>query len=210
MQVARVTCEILRPVPLRPLEVVAELVRPGNKVRLARAALMADDDLIMVAHAWQIRRAAMDIPQEIVAAPPPPEAGPAEELALGAEGEQDYLRAMEWRFTAGSFFETGPATAWLRMRHPLVAGEDPSPLTRVLAAADSGNGISAALDFTRYVYVNTDLTVHLHRMPQGEWVCLDSTTTVEPTGIGLAVSALYDRGGRVGHSLQSLYVSERV
>ena len=81
---------------------------------------------------------------------------------------------MEVRFVRGGFVEPGPATAWLRMRHPLVAGEEPSPLQRTLIAADVGNGISAALDFRRFVFVNVDLTVHLERMPAGEWICVDA------------------------------------
>ena len=72
------------------------------------------------------------------------------------------------------------------MRAALVAGEQPTPLQRVLIAADSGNGVSATLDWSRYVFINVDLTVHLHRLPAGEWVCLDAITVPEPTGVGLA------------------------
>ena len=72
------------------------------------------------------------------------------------------------------------------MRVPLVEGEEPSPLVRVMAAADSGNGVSATLDWNEWLFINTDLTVHLHRMPEGEWVCLDAVTIPEPNGIGMA------------------------
>ena len=68
-----------------------------------------------------------------------------------------YHTAMEFRFVAGSFLELGPATVW--SRHPLVAGEVPSPLCRVLVAADSGNGVSASLDFRRWRFINPELTV---------------------------------------------------
>ena len=75
---------------------------------------------------------------------------------------------------------SGPALVWMRMRQPLVEGEEPSPLQRVLVAADSGNGVSATLDWSRYLFINVDLSVHLHRMPEGEWVCLDAVTMPEP------------------------------
>jgi hypothetical protein len=110
---------------------------------------------------------------------------------------------------AGSFLERGPATVWLRMRHPLVAGEAPSPVTRVLIAADSGNGVSAVLDFRRFLFVNPDLTVHLQRDPDGEWVCLDARTTVDPGGSGLAETTIHDRHGPVARGLQTLFVAER-
>ena len=116
---------------------------------------------------------------------------------------------MEYRFVSGRFLEPGPATVWMRMRHPLVAGEQPSPLQRVLIAADSGNGVSATLDWSRYLFINVDLSVHLHRLPAGEWVCLDAITIPEPTGIGLADTALYDERGPIGRALQTLLVRER-
>jgi hypothetical protein len=97
----------------------------------------------------------------------------------------------------------------MRMRIPLVAGEEPTPLQRVLAAADSGNGISATLDFRRYLFINVDLTVHLGRMPAGEWVCLDSLTTPEPTGVGLTDTMLLDELGPIGRAAQTLMIAER-
>ena len=91
----------------------------------------------------------------------------------------------------------------------MVPGEEPSPLQRVVAAADFGNGVSAELDFTRYVFINPDLTVYLHRPAVGEWVCLDASTRIGAPGVGLARSALWDTSGPIGHSLQSLLVEPR-
>jgi hypothetical protein len=116
---------------------------------------------------------------------------------------------MEYRFLAGSFRDLGPATVWMRMRHPLVAGEQPTPLQRVLTAADSGNGVSATLDLGRYIFINVDLTVHLHRRPVGEWVCLEAITLPEPNGVGLADTGLHDERGPLGRALQTLLVRER-
>jgi hypothetical protein len=97
----------------------------------------------------------------------------------------------------------------MRMRQPLVAGEEPSPLQRTLVAADVGNGVSATLDYRRYLFINVDLTVHLERMPEGEWVCVDAVTLPQANGIGTAESVLSDRRGRIGRALQTLLVAER-
>src|SRR5262245_40722147 len=78
---------------------------------------------------------------------------------------------------------------------PLVAGEDLTPLQRVMIAADSGNGVAVVLDPGTYTFVNADLTVHLHRFPVDEWVCLESVTVPEPSGIGVSTSRLFDRRG---------------
>ena len=109
---------------------------------------------------------------------------------------------------AGSFLELGPATVWARMRHPLVPGEPPSPLCRVLIAADSGNGVSATLDFQRWRFINPDLTVYLLRPPAGESVALEAATTAA-AGIGLADATLHDQQGPIGRSTQALFIDRR-
>jgi hypothetical protein len=116
---------------------------------------------------------------------------------------------MEYRFVSGAFLEPGPAIVWMRMLHPLVEGEDPSPLQRVAVAADSGNGVSAALDHRRFLFINTDLTIHLHRLPDGEWVCLDARTWPEPNGVGMADTLLLDERGPIGRAAQTLLVASR-
>jgi hypothetical protein len=95
------------------------------------------------------------------------------------------------------------------MRYPLVPDEAPSPLERVLAIADSGNGASWELDLRRWHFINPELTVHLHREAVGEWVCLDAQTTISAGGAGLATSALSDLTGPVGVGAQSLLVAPR-
>jgi hypothetical protein len=210
-QLGRITCEILRPVPIAPLSVSAEVVRPGKSVELLRAAIADDEGPLITASAWRIARRATDLPADLPVrrdAPPGPDEGsPGPFFDTGhADG---YHSAMEYRFVSGGFLEPGPATVWMRMGVALVADEQPTPLQRVLAAADTGNGVSAVLDFRRFFFINVDLSVHLHRQPEGEWVCLDALTTPEPTGVGLADSALYDERGPIGRALQTLLVRER-
>ena len=116
--------------------------------------------------------------------------------------------AIEIRFVAGAF-GGGPATAWFRLTSPLVAGEDPSPLQRLAAAGDFGNGISATLSWDDYLYINPDLTLYVEREPVGEWICLDSQTRIARDGVGVAESVLYDVHGRVGRATQALLVAPR-
>jgi len=211
-QIGRVTCEILRSVPIGPVEVSARIVRPGRRVQLLEAELRDESGEPLVrAGAWRIRTAPVEIPPEALPAeqaPPGPEQGSEVEFFPTGQ-ELGYHSAMDVRFLKGSFLEPGPATVWLRMRQPLVAGEPPSPLQRVLVTADVGNGVSAALDYHRYLFINVDLTVHLERMPAGEWVCVDAVTLPQPNGVGTAESVLSDERGRIGRAVQTLLVSER-
>ena len=211
-QIGRVTCEILRSVPIAPLRVSARIVRPGRRVQLLEAELSDEaGEPLMRASAWRIRTAPVEIPPGAIApAEPPPGPEQGAEVEFFPTGQElGYHSAMECRFIEGGFVEPGPATVWLRMRQPLVAGEAPSPLQRVLVTADVGNGVSAALDYRRYLFINVDLTVHLERMPEGEWVCVDAVTLPQPNGIGTAESVLSDRDGRIGRALQTLLVAQR-
>jgi hypothetical protein len=211
MRTARITFDIPRPVPIAPLRIATRVVRGGRRVELVEASLRAGGDEVMRAVALRLRRAELVLPDGLDGGgPPPPGPDHGERRPFfSTAADVGYHTAMEWRFVAGSFREPGPATVWMRMRHPLLPGEEPSPLTRVLIAADSGNGVSAVLDWRRFVFVNPDLTVHLHREPVGEWVCLVARTTVEGVGGGLAESTIHDREGPVARGLQTLFVAER-
>jgi len=210
MRVGRVTYEVLRPVPIAPLRVEARVERDGRRVQMLAASLHTGDEEVMRARAWRLRTEAVELGAEFPRQPP--EHGPAdgEDAPFFPTGASEgYHTAVDYRFIEGGFLEPGPAVVWMRSRVPVVAGEVLSPLQRVLVVADSGNGVSAALDWRRFLFINVDLTVHLHRQPAGEWVCLDAVTTPESDGIGLADTTLSDEGGRIGRAMQTLLVAER-
>ena len=212
-QTARVTVEILQPVPIATLTATAHVARPGRSVELLEGtlALARDGTPLMRARAWRVRTTELELPSFPRPEDPPP---PGPEAGQGAPFfptgfDVGYHTAMEYRFVRGRFLQPGPAMVWMRMRVPLVAGEEPTPLQRVMVAADSGNGVSAALDWRRYLFVNTDLSVHLARPAEGPWVGLDAVTTPLPSGVGLTDTVLWDARGRIGRGVQTLLVGER-
>lgn len=207
--VARLTIDLLRPVPLAPLTVVARTSRPGKKVQWVEAALVADGVEVVRASALRLRTDDdLELPLPAPPGPqlPPPGASQPFEIQFTPDVLTGFWTAMDVRQAAGSWTEPGPGTVWFRLRVPVVAGETPTPLQRVAAAADFGNGVSAALPRGEYLFINPDLSIHLHRYPVGEWVGLDATTAAEPFGVGLARSTLHDEQGPIGMSLQSLLV----
>ncbi|HEU0023302.1 MAG TPA: thioesterase family protein [Thermoleophilaceae bacterium] len=209
-QVGRITFEILGPVPLAPLRATARVVRPGRSVELLEASLEGPDGEVMRASAWRLRTAPVELEPEPPPDPPPP--GPADGDVrdfFPVREEVGYHTAMEISFVTGGFLEPGPAMVWMRSRVPLIEGERTSPLQRLLIAADAGNGVSAALDWRRYLFINTDLSVHLKRVPEGDWVGLDAVTYPEPNGVGLADTVLWDERGRLGRAAQTLVVRSR-
>lgn len=206
MDVVRLTVELLKPVRLLPLTAAAELERPGRRVQLVGAALTQEGMEVARARALRVRHADLEIDTSGEPAPAGPQGLQPYNVSWPSAGY--FSLGVELRAIAGHFLEPGPASQWVRLKLPVVAGEEPTPLQRVAAAADFGNGISSVLDWTQHVFINPDLTIHLLRQPVGEWVAMDSRTEIGP-GYGLAQSTLYDERGEIGRSLQSLYVDKR-
>jgi hypothetical protein len=213
MLLARLTIEFLGAVPLVPLEIRAEVVRPGRRLQVIEASVLADGREACRARAVRLRREAVPVPDGAMPAAgvPAPEGVEGFHIPLPPHGQDEgFARtAMELRFTDGSFVEPGPATAWFGLRRPLVEGEQPTATQRLAAAADFGNGIGAELAFATHVFVNTDLTIHLSREPVGEWFAVQARTEHGAEGTALAWSRLHDERGPVGLAAQSLYVAAR-
>lgn len=204
--VVRLAVEILGPVPVAEITVNSHVVRPGKSVELIEAELIAGGRAAARARAWRIRTAELELPDGVPGSEPPPKL-PADSEPVEAFGAP-FLMQMEMRAAAGSWFEPGAASIWFRQQIPLVAGEEPTGLQRLMAVADCGNGVSASLPLGAWIFINPDLTVHLERYPQGEWVCLEAATAIDPGGFGLARSTLYDETGSVARGAQSLFVRQ--
>ena len=219
---AQFTVDFLVMVPLSELTARTEVVKEGRRARCVAAILSGDDRVYARARAWQVapgRFAPAPVPAgtggtapdstaygrgEPGAAPLPV---PAASSYARASFRFGYQRAVEMRFVRGSFRAQGPAVAWARLLVPLLPDTPACTVARVMAVADFGSGISAAVDRSAWTYHNLDLSVHLHRYPAGEWVCLDSASVVGPEGTGLCRTTLHDENGPVGAAAQSLFVA---
>jgi hypothetical protein len=163
----------------------------------------------------RIRQRELDLPDDANRAVDVPLAPPLSVTADHAEwpAVRDLVafhsHACEFRFVEGSWMQPGPVGVWIRLRYPVVEGEVPTGLERVVAGADFGNGVSGSLPYEDYLYLNPDLTVHLLRPPMGEWVGMRTASYYGTTGSGIAESALFDADGRLGRSCQSLFVDPR-
>lgn len=205
MMIARVTVEILGPVPVAEVSVSASVERPGRSVELLEASLSAGGRVAARARAWRIVRSDTHaVAGEVDAVLDVPSSGV--EMTRPEGWGAGYLDAMEWRSLSGSLGTPGPATVWARQSVPLVGDEKPTGLQRLLVVADSGNGVSNRLDPREWLFINSDLTVHVYREPVGEWIGLDAVTAIGPDGVGSAFSSLHDLSGPVGRGAQALLV----
>jgi hypothetical protein len=204
---ARLTVELLRPVPLEPLTVSARTLRPGKMVHWVEVILRAGDVEVARAVGLRLRTVA----DSIVAEPPldgypPPASGTNIDLDPNLLRGIGFWNANEIRMVTGTFGGAGPGGAWIRLTVPVVAGEDPTPAQRVLAAADFASGVGNPIDMTVGGAINADLTVALHRPLHGEWVGLDARAWASAQGTGMAEAVIHDVDGPIGRSVQSLLV----
>jgi hypothetical protein len=207
MRLARVTSDILRPVPVGLLTARTSVLRPGKRVALLETVLEAGGQEVLVARGWRL--ALSDVPPVSRAGPVPALPGHDEPARFPVGQVSGYLSQVDWRFVFGSFADPGPCQAWARPRIPLLPGEDLSPMCRALLLSDSGSGVSMDLDPQAFLFINVDLTVVLHRDPAGEWLLLDASSSMGGTGSGLAATTLWDTAGTVGTAVQTLLVASR-
>jgi len=208
LQMVRFSLELLTSVPVAPLAVSVQPVRPGRRISVTDVTIEADGRPVALARGVRIRTTATGASTAAEAPPEFPE-NPMAPVHITDGYRAFHNGAVEFRFVRGAFNELGPAVVWFALVAPVLPGEDPSPWVRAVAAADFANGVSGELDFTRHLFVNTDLTVSLFRPPEGPWVCLEAATRLGTPGIGTTETTLWDRAGRIGTSLQSLYREER-
>lgn len=211
----RLTVDLERPVPLTPLTVRAEVVRPGNKVQVAEVTVHDESGARLArGSVLAIRRQRLDLPED-AAADEDPIPSPGDDRMVGPgwsfpESPQAYHQdATEHRPVRGSLGEPGPTTDWIRLLVDVLPGEAPSPFQRIAAASDFLNGVSWFLSPQDWTFINPDLTITIHRLPVGEWVAIDAVTRVDVDGTGTAEADLHDEHGRLGRAVQTLLIEPR-
>ncbi|MGH8688956.1 MAG: thioesterase family protein [Burkholderiales bacterium] len=208
----RITANLLRPIPIAEVAVAVQTDYAGRNAAHFSATLNAEGKEVARCTALVQRETPLELPAGLPGHPPPKAPRAPDESTPGnfpfASDDPGYSQLVETRVAEGAMFR-GPCAIWFRLRHPLVEGETPSPAERVAVCADSGNGISAILDFRKYLFVNADLTINLLRRPRGEWICIQARTLFGPDSGGLAESAIYDEAGLIGRGTQSLAVRAR-
>lgn len=209
MQIARLTIDLMRPVPLAPLAIETEVLRQGRKIQLCEVRLKADDVLVVRATVLKIRSEAQALPAGIADAPievPGPEQSRVEPADFSSS---PFVSGMSLRAARGGFAHPGSSAIWYRVDRPLVEGAPVSPVMRAVVASDFSNATSVALDFKHWTFLNADLTVSLSRQPVGDWILLDGDCNIGPDGAGLAMARLGDERGYFGRAVQSLVIERR-
>ncbi|BCW89340.1 hypothetical protein sos41_25000 [Alphaproteobacteria bacterium SO-S41] len=211
MRIARLTIDLMRPVPLAPLTIDSQIVREGKKLQLLSVRLLHEGTEVVRASVLRLRRLDTPLPPE--AAPPPidlPGPDAAQPPAMGPRGRGcAFNEGVEMRRAKGAFGTPGPAAMWIKVDWTIIAGEPILPVMRAAIAGDYCNGTSAWLDFNHWTFINADLQLSFARDPVGEWVLLDAETYPGPDGAGVAFARLGDSQGWFGRAAQSVLFEKR-
>ena len=210
MQVARITVDLLRPVPIAPLRIQAEVVREGRKIQLCAITLLHENVVVVRATVLKIRRAELSLPPTAVEetiALPGPEGG--HDADVPNSNPNALIRGMSMRVVKGDFRTPGAAAIWFRVDRPLFADQPLTPLQRVAMVGDFCNGVSTVLEWAKWTFINGDLTISLARLPVGEWILLDAQSWLGDHGTGIAFAKLGDSRGYFGRAIQSLVIEPR-
>lgn len=208
LRIARFSVDFLGPIPRAEVAVEARVLRPGRRVQLVEATMVAGGRQVAVARAWRYGYGGASTPASEHPAPPPlPEPRPLR-FFPGADNGR-YAESVDWRFVAGGYVELGPSQVWARPRVPLLEGRDTTPFEQLLIVADSANGLSLELPARDWISIPTGLTVTVARHPATGWAFLDTRTTLAGDGIGLTVGDVADESGFLGTLAQPLTLVPR-
>ncbi len=206
-QLVRITVELIRPVPMAGFRIRAAIEHDGRQV-VTTATHLEDEDGQVRVRAKGLHLAPTadehEFPTVSIDTPPLAHSRPGGfPIATTLHGLTGFRSGVSMRYPPGQDRRPGPTTAWMRTI-PLLAGEEPSPFQRICPLADSGNAIGRNAEPDEVGFVNPDLTVVLHRPPEGLWLGSEAVSFWQPTGIGLADALLFDHRGTVGRALQTL------
>jgi hypothetical protein len=221
LQPVRMTLDLFRPVPKEPLRVALEVTRQGRRIAALQAGLFADGVEVARASVLALRQTEVELPRR--ALPPPPwvphhdnyPSGRLSDAMQSGRAEtrrepllQGFHTTIEVRRVGGRPGK-GRATAWIRIPVPFVAGEETGPLTRLAATSDFGSPLGHIRPSENAGFINADISIHIHRLPEGEWICLEAEGTAQPSGLGLVETRVHDVHGPIGRVCQAIMLNPR-
>jgi hypothetical protein len=209
MRISRLTIDLMRPVPVGPLQVDSRIVRDGRKIQLCEVVIKSGDTEVVRASGLKIRVSEQILP-DTTFVPPFDFDPPAEDLEVApVPGMHGFGSGISFLPARGAFGVPGPASVWFRANRPMVQGETTSPLMRAALTSDFCNGVGSIVPISDWTYINADLTVHLARDPIGSWILVDAHTVPSNEGRALSLGRLADRHGWFGQAIQSTLLEKR-
>ena len=213
-RLSRVVIDLLGGVPAEgDIWLRSQLQRGGKQIELVSAEMLAPGPVgqprpVARASGWRLQQQDTRAVVHAAADLPRPRTEARDRNLKARDWDRNYVHSLEWLWLTERL-TAGPGESWIRPTVDLVTGETMTPLERLFAVADCANGIGSKLDITKWTFLNTDLAVHVFRIPDGEWIGIRAETSYGPDGVGATVGTLFDERGAVGAIQQSVLVRRR-
>jgi hypothetical protein len=213
MRCGRLTVDLMRTVPVAALRARARVVRDGKRVQVTEAVLEHEGVEVARASALRVRMTptpnALRQPRRPDESPPrAPEAHKGSALELAGRPVPGFIRAIDIDRVVGGLGTGAPAIVWYRLRVPVIAGEEASPLARLATFADFTSGSANFLPVTEWSSINADVSMNMLREPVGEWIAIDAVAHAAGDGIGHSRASFYDVEGFIGSGATTQVVDE--
>jgi len=204
---ARLTVDLVRPVPLDDLDIEVETTRQGNRLVAKRALISCRGKAVAAASFLALRATPVANGEGNESEPPPDTPVDAvDRWGQSPETEAFLGGALTVRFAAVS---EGSSAAWVHL-HRRVLPDRPASLFAQAASAADITSVATTFEGTRYSgvgFLNADMSLHLHRLPSEGWLRIASLSRWEPSGVGTVTARLADRDGTCGQVTQALLLA---
>jgi hypothetical protein len=197
MHIARLTVDLLHPVPLTSLRPAVRVVREGKRIQVVEASLWSG--ALEVARCSSLRVRLVDIGHLDLPTGESPHSLPdgiptsREAVVPGQKLPAPHL-PVEYLFEgAGGNFN---APVWVRLCVPVIAGQPASPMVRLAYLSDLASGVGYPKD-PSIRSINADLALNVTRYPVGEWLKITGTARISHAGIGQTQATIFDTFGAV-------------
>jgi hypothetical protein len=194
---ARLTVDMFRLPNFAAIEVTSRVIRDGLRIRVVEAEFFSGGVSMARASCQLLRKT--ENPLGLVWSPPnwdvpaPADIPAPTDPRLGMNGK--------WttRPIVGAMGTVGPRRLWMSEVRDLVEGTPLTPFVRVAVAADFASPFANAGD-RGLGYINSDVTLYLHRLPATNWIGFDVVNHHATEGIAIGECWLYDERGAIGTS----------
>jgi len=191
---ARLTVDMYRPPDFSPVEVRTRVARDGGRIRVVDAEWISNGVSQARASCMFLRRT--ENPEAPVWTPPPWDA-PSPENTPHDAGSMNNM----WEIRPiGEGWKGGSARrVWMRELREIVGGSALTPFTRAAVACDFTSPL-AHFAKDRLDYINTDVTLYLHRAPVGEWIGFEAINHQSTDGVAIGDCFVHDEQGPIGQA----------
>jgi hypothetical protein len=204
---ARLTVDMYRLPDLSPVWVETRIVRDGFRIKVIDAEFFSAGVSMARATCQLLRRT--ETPEGEVWKPPTWDAPAPDEIEPPSDTRAGMGGMWAVRPISGAFGSVGQKRAWLKEIRPLVGGVALTPFVRVAVAADFAspfaNSGSGGLG-----YINSDVTVYLHRPLEGDWLGFEVVNHQATDGVAIGECWLYDQTGPIGSASVAALTQRRM